>query len=107
MSSALTIALLIACPLVAALCAVFGGYTRVWEVLFGAVVGIAIADVVVRAASKAAIRAAMRGEAVGVVAWSTEVDWRSRLISTAILLAMGLIVGGVVLLVRRLVIQPN
>lgn len=104
MPTALVTALFIGCPLIGALCALFGNYTRVWQVLFGAVVGIAIADVIVRIGSRYAIRSAMRGEAVGVVAWSTDVDWTSRLISNAILLAMALIVGGVVVLVRRVVL---
>jgi hypothetical protein len=100
-------ALLIGCPLIGALCALVANYRRWWQVLFGAVAGVAIADVIIRVGSKYAIRSAMTGQAVGVTIWSAEVDWSSRAISSAILLAIALAVGGLVLVVRRFASPPN
>ena len=107
MSTALSVALFIACPLIGALCALLGHYTRWWQVLFGAVVGATVADVIFRISSRYIIQLAMSGKPMGVVVWSTDVDWSGRLISNAILLTIALVIGGLVLLVRRLAFSPN
>ena len=107
MSSTLSAVLFIGCALIGALCAIYGQYARAWQVLFGAVVGVAVADVIFRVWSKYTIRSAMSGTAVGVVAWSTDTDWSGRLIANVMPLALALVVGGLVLLVRRFTIRPN
>ena len=107
MSTTLTIALFFACPLIGALCAIYGQYTRPWQILFGAVVGITVADVIFRIWSTQIIHSAMSGKAVGVVVWSTEIDWSSRVVANMILLVIALVVGGIVLLVRQFVVRPN
>ena len=107
MSSTLAATLFIACPLIGAVCALFGQYTRWWQVLFGAVVGAAVADMIFRTISTRLIQSAMSGKAVGVVVWSTDVDLSNRLIGNAILLAIAVIVGGFVLLVHRFAARPN
>jgi hypothetical protein len=48
MSDPLSIGIVIAFPLIGAVCALLGGYTRAWQVLFGAILGMAIADVILR-----------------------------------------------------------
>ena len=49
----------------------------------------------------------MNGKAVGVVVWSTDTDWSGRLIANVMPLTLALVVGGLVLLVRRVAIRPN
>ena len=107
MPTALIATLFVACPLIGALCAIYGQYTRAWQVCFGAMVGAAVADVIFRIWSKYIIQSAMTGQAVGVVVWSTDVDWSARLTSNVILLTIALVVGGVVLLIRQFAIRPN
>ena len=107
MSTAVSITLFVACPLIGTLCAIYGRYTRPWQVLFGAVVGAAVADVIFRVCSKHTIGLAMSGKATGVVVWSTDIDWSGRLIWNTILLTFALGVGGLVLLVRRFAPPPT
>jgi len=108
MSDALSLGIVIACPIIGAVCALLGGYTRAWQVLFGAIVGMAIADVILKLWSNY-IRSPgylARNPNV-VVAWSTDVDWRARLIAYGLLATVALVMGAVVLVVRRFVGSPN
>jgi hypothetical protein len=107
MSTTLSVVLFVGFPLIGALCAIFGQYARPWQVLFGAVAGAAVADVIFGIVSKHTIRSAMSGQAVGVVIWSTEIDWTGHLVAHAMLLTLALVVGGFVLLIRRFATPPN
>lgn len=107
MSATLMLVLLLACPLVGALCAIHGQYTRAWQVLFGAVVGAAIGDVILRVGSRYVTPSMMSADGARVIIWPAEISWSDRLISNVVLLTIALIVGGFVLLVRRFASPPN
>ena len=98
--SALTgISILVGGPLLGALLALVIGYSRPRQLILGAVLGEAVAWVVVRAWSEYAVGRTLRSG--GMVMRATGLGWQDLLTAT-ILIGLAILVGGVVALVRRL-----
>lgn len=123
-STLLGLSVFVGGPALGALCAIALGYTRLWQIVIGALIGAAVADVAIREWSNhvaerlmhdALDSAGVGREAVTrspgdlarpsrVIVRATGLGWRDPVVTTTVLITFAAIVGSVVALVRRIIV---
>lgn len=101
MSTLLGLGIFVGGPVLGARCAIALGYTRLWQIVIGALGGAAVADLVVRAWSNHAATQALRSGRDVVVAGANGLGWRNHVLTFTIVACFAALVGGAVALLRR------